>query len=121
MLDAREATEPMNHELAATPVTAVAKSGRHAAEDGGGLFSGYRRPLTVGLVLIVTLVAFEALAVATVMPAAERDLGGLRLYGWAFSGFLLASLVGITWAGEEADRHGPASRSRSASRFSRPA
>jgi MFS family permease len=108
MLDAREATEPMNHELAATPVTAVAKPGRHAAEDGGGLFSGYRRPLTVGLVLIVTLVAFEALAVATVMPAAERDLGGLRLYGWAFSGFLLASLVGITWAGEEADRHGPA-------------
>jgi MFS family permease len=73
-----------------------------------GLFSPRLRPLTVGLVLIVTLVAFEALAIATVMPAAERDLGGLRLYGWAFSGFLLASLVGITWSGEQADRHGPA-------------
>lgn len=77
-------------------------------QDGIGLWSGARRPLTIGLVLVITLVAFEALAVATVMPSAERELGGLRLYGWAFSAFLLASLVGITWAGEQCDRYGPA-------------
>ncbi len=71
------------------------------------IFSGHRRALTVGLLMAITLVAFEALAVATVMPRAEQDLGGLTLYGWAFSGFLLASIVGITWAGEQADRHGP--------------
>ncbi|OAI43908.1 hypothetical protein AYO38_10230 [bacterium SCGC AG-212-C10] len=53
------------------------------------------------------MVAFEALAVATILPATERDLGGLRLYGWTFSGFLLASLVGIVWAGEQCDRVGP--------------
>lgn len=64
--------------------------------------------LTVGLLMIITLVAFEALAVATVLPLAQEELGGLRLYGWAFSAFLLASLVGIAWAGEEADRYGPA-------------
>ena len=55
-----------------------------------------RRALTIGLLMAVTLVAFEALAVATVMPTVEEDLGGLALYGWAFSGFLLASIVGIT-------------------------
>ncbi|MBA4180316.1 MAG: MFS transporter [Anaerolinea sp.] len=66
------------------------------------------RSLTIGLVLAVTLVAFEALAVATIMPEARDDLGGLRFYAWAFSGFLLASLVSITWAGAECDRRGPA-------------
>jgi MFS family permease len=77
---------------------------RPAAET---IFSGHRRALTIGLLMAITLVAFEALAVATVMPRAEQDLGGLTLYGWAFSGFLLASIVGITWAGEQADRRGP--------------
>lgn len=71
------------------------------------MLGGHRRALTIGLLMAVTLVAFEALAVATAMPRAEEDLGGLALYGWAFSGFLLASIVGITWAGEQADRHGP--------------
>ena len=73
----------------------------------GGIW-GERRSLTLGLLLVVTLVAFEALAVATVLPLAREDLGGLRLYGWAFSAFLLASLVGIVWAGEQSDVHGPA-------------
>ncbi|MGH2609538.1 MAG: MFS transporter, partial [Tepidiformaceae bacterium] len=67
-----------------------------------------RGALTTGLVMMITVAAFEALAVATVMPAVKDDLGGVALYGWAFSAFLLASLVGITFAGEQADRHGPA-------------
>lgn len=71
------------------------------------VFSREHAPLTIGLILAITLNAFEALAVATVMPSAEDDLGGIALYGWAFSGYLLASIVGITWAGEQADRHGP--------------
>jgi MFS family permease len=79
----------------------------HAQTGAESVFSGHRRALTIGLLMAITLVAFEALAVATVMPRAEQDLGGLALYGWTFSGFLLASIVGITWAGEQADRHGP--------------
>lgn len=67
-----------------------------------------RRPLTIGLVLVVTAIAFEALAVATALPVVSKDLGGLRLYGWAFSGFMLANLVGITLGGPAADRIGPA-------------
>ncbi len=76
--------------------------------DGGGLLSGPRRALTIGLVLVVTAAAFEALAVATVMPAAQHALGGLSLYGWTFSAYLLASLIGIAAAGEQCDAHGPA-------------
>ena len=80
-----------------------------AAEGtGGGLMAPQRRALTVGLVLTVTFVASEALAVVTVMPVVARDLGGLRLYGWVFSGFMLGSVIGIVAAGREADRRGPA-------------
>ncbi len=71
-----------------------------------GLWSPERRGLTVGLVLTITLVAFESLAVATVMPDVKDDLGGLGLYGWVFSAFFLASLLGIVVAGQLADRRG---------------
>jgi MFS family permease len=73
-----------------------------------GLLDERWRGLTVGLVLNVTFVAFEALAVATIMPIVSADLGGISLYGWVFSAFLLADLVGIVLAGELADRFGPA-------------
>ena len=72
----------------------------------GGVWAAERRALTVGLVATVTLVAFEALAVGTVMPLVARDLGGLELYGWAFSGFFLGNLVGIVAAGGAIDRGG---------------
>jgi MFS family permease len=74
----------------------------------GGLWTPQTRALTVGLVLTITFVASEALAVVTVMPVVARDLGGLRLYGWVFSAFMLGSVVGIVAAGREADRRGPA-------------
>jgi MFS family permease len=67
-----------------------------------------RRRLSLGLTIDMTVVAFEALAVATVAPRVARDLDGLDLYGWTFSAFMLASLVGTVVAGHAADRHGPA-------------
>ncbi|HEY6297104.1 MAG TPA: MFS transporter [Streptosporangiaceae bacterium] len=73
-----------------------------------GLWAPEHRALTTGLVLTITFVASEALAVVTVMPVVARDLGGLSLYGWVFSAFMLASVVGIVAAGREADRRGPA-------------
>ncbi|HEY3723462.1 MAG TPA: MFS transporter [Acidimicrobiia bacterium] len=75
--------------------------------DEGGVFAPARRALTAGLVLTITLVGFEALAVATVLPVVEQDLGDLALYGWVFSAYLLAGLVGTVIAGREADRRGP--------------
>ena len=74
------------------------------AGAAGGIWAPERRLLTVGLVLAVTFVAFEALAIATILPVVSRHLGDLRLYGWVFSAFLLASLIGIVVAGTLADR-----------------
>src|SRR5262249_37861417 len=78
---------------------------------GSDLFSGIWSPpyrgLTLGLTLNVSFVAFEALAVSTVLPAVGRGFGGVRLYGGGVGAFMLTSLVGIVVAGGEADRRGP--------------
>ena len=66
-----------------------------------------RRGLTMGLVLTITLVAFEALAVITILPTIKDDLEGISLYGWVTSAFQLGLLVGIVVAGGQADRRGP--------------
>lgn len=86
------------------PRTSIASSGIAADR---GVLGDRRRALTVGLVILVAVIAVEGMAVATVMPVVQEDLGGLRLYGLIFSGFMLANLVGITFAGEQADRRGP--------------
>ena len=78
------------------------------ADSGGGLWSASHRALTLGLVLTITFIASEALAVITIMPVVARQLGGLNLYGWVFSAFMLGNVVGIVAAGRQADRFGPA-------------
>jgi len=75
---------------------------------GPSVFAPGVRLLTTGMVLIVTLVAFESMAVATVMPLVEEDLGDLWLYGWVFTAFFLGNLVGAVIAGSAADRMRPA-------------
>ncbi len=66
------------------------------------------RALAIGMVMAITMNAFEAMAVATAMPAVAADLRGDGLYGAAFSAYMLANLVAIVAAGEQADRRGPA-------------
>jgi len=74
--------------------------------EEGGLWSPARRSLTLGLVLTITLVASEALAVTAAMPIVARDLGGLELYGLVFSAFFIGSLIGIVVVGGLIDRVG---------------
>jgi MFS family permease len=64
--------------------------------------------LTVGLLITIVAGAFEALAVATVLPETVDDLGGLDYYGWILASFTLANLIGIVLAGSEIDRQGMA-------------
>ncbi len=74
------------------------------AKTSEGVWSASYRRLTLGLILILLGPAFEALAVATILPKIVADLGGLSFYGWSFSAYLLATLVGLILAGDEADQ-----------------
>lgn len=71
------------------------------------LFGPDRRATTVGIVLLISLVAFEAMGVGTAMPALVADLGGLALYAWPFVAFLAANVLGTVLGGRWGDRSGP--------------
>lgn len=81
--------------------------GKVMGEGRESLFGGGRAALCAGVVISVSLVAFEAMSVATIMPVASADLGGLAGYGWAFSAFMLANVVGTIATGQAADARGP--------------
>ena len=72
------------------------------------IFSGRLGRLTLGLFLLEVLGAVQILVVTTVMPAVLADLGGLNLYGWAFSAAGLATVMAIPLTGTAVDRFGPA-------------
>ena len=71
------------------------------------LFGPERRATTIGVVLLISLVAFEAMGVGTAMPALVADLGALELYGWPFVAFLAASVLGTVLGGRWCDERGP--------------
>jgi MFS family permease len=77
-----------------------------ARAPSDSLWAHGRRELTVGLVSTITLVAFEALAVSTIMPLVARDLGGIELYGWVFTAFFLGTLLGTAVVGSVIDERG---------------
>ncbi|MDT0267865.1 MFS transporter [Streptomyces sp. DSM 44915] len=77
------------------------------AEPTGGVLSAPYRALTLGCVATVLLIAFEAMAVGTAMPAAAEALDGVSLYAFAFSAFFTTSLLGMAVSGQWCDRSGP--------------
>jgi MFS family permease len=87
-------------------VTAVLDHERVPVSGRGVLTAGFRGP-TFGIVLVVTLLAFESMAVGTVMPVVADDLDGLALYAWGFSATLITSLLSTVLAGGWVDRSGP--------------
>lgn len=76
------------------------------ATEGGVLGTRFRW-ITIGMCSLVLFVAFEAMAVTTVMPVIARDLDGASLYTLAFSGSTAVSIVGMVVAGSWCDRRGP--------------
>jgi len=71
------------------------------------IFAAEYRSTSGGVVLLMTLLAFEAMAVAAALPTATRDLHAIGAIGWAFTGFLSASIVGMVVSGQICDRRGP--------------
>jgi MFS family permease len=73
-----------------------------------GILAGGLALTTIGTCALITLSAFESLAVTTVMPVVSDELDGAALYSLAFAAPVASSVVGMVGAGIWADRRGPA-------------
>ncbi|NMH95200.1 MFS transporter [Pseudonocardia bannensis] len=71
------------------------------------LFGPSRRATTIGLVLLISLVAFESMGVGTAMPALVADLGAVSSYAWPFVAFMGAAVAGTVLGGRWCDLSGP--------------
>ncbi|WP_031042817.1 MFS transporter [Streptomyces sp. NRRL F-5650] len=78
-----------------------------AAAPAETVLSRAYRALSIGIVSVIVLIAFEATAVGTAMPVAARELDGVSLYAFAFSGYFTTSLFGMVLSGQWSDRRGP--------------
>jgi EmrB/QacA subfamily drug resistance transporter len=65
-----------------------------------------RRRVVIGIMLSIFLAAMESTVVATAMPKVVGSLGGLDIYSWVFSGFLLTSTVTMPVWGRLSDLYG---------------
>jgi EmrB/QacA subfamily drug resistance transporter len=65
-----------------------------------------RRLIVLGVMLSIFLGAMESTVVSTAMPRVVASLGGLELYSWVFSGFLLTSTVTMPVWGRLSDLFG---------------
>lgn len=72
---------------------------QHTAPTTEGVLSSRFRALTLGVLTLVAAAAFSLLGVSTALPAAADELGGLALYGWVYTAFTLANVVGLAIAG----------------------
>ncbi|MFF5705408.1 MFS transporter [Streptomyces sp. NPDC012794] len=73
----------------------------------GGILGPAYRTLSVGIISVIFLIAFEATAVGTAMPVAARELEGIGLYAFGFSAYFTTSLFAMVLSGQWADRQGP--------------
>ncbi len=65
-----------------------------------------RRLVTAAILLGMFLAALEATAVATAVPTAVGELGGVAHYSWVFSAYLLTSTTTVPLFGKLADLFG---------------
>jgi MFS family permease len=72
-----------------------------------GVLAPPYRALTIGMVALITLVAFESLAVTTAMPTVAQALDGLSWYALAFGGPLASGVVAMVVSGTWCDLRGP--------------
>ena len=77
------------------------------ARTRAGVFQPAYALVSVALVALITVIAFEGMAVSTAMPDAAKELDAVRSYGLAFSVMLTTQLLGIVVAGVWCDRSGP--------------
>jgi MFS family permease len=90
------------HELVAVNAIPVA-----VATVRSELFGPSRRATSIGMLLLISMVAFEEMGVGTAMPALVADLGAISLYAWPFVAFMAAGVFGTVLGGRWCDLAGP--------------
>ena len=65
-----------------------------------------RRLITLALFVATFLVALDTSVVSTAMPTVIGQIGGIQLYAWVFSAYLLSSTVSMPIYGKLADLFG---------------
>jgi len=75
--------------------------------NASSIFAAPLLSMTLGMIALDVLVAFESMAVTTVMPAVAAALNGLDQYALSFSITLAASIVGLVAGGRWSDDTGP--------------
>ena len=65
-----------------------------------------KRIITIGILIGTFLGALEATVVSTAMPTVIASLGGLHIYSWVFSVYLLTSTVTVPIWGRLSDLYG---------------
>src|SRR5262245_25069129 len=88
--------------------TLIAATGMLIADNQNGvrgIFMSRQRVIlvTVGILLSLLLASMEGTVVATAMPTIVSHLGGLAIYSWVFSAFMLASTTTMPVFGKLSD------------------
>lgn len=84
------------------------KRHRHnSATIAGSIYAPQFLATTVGMFVLVFLVAFESMAVTTVMPLVSELLDGEGYFALAFAAPIASGMLGMVAAGEVTDRWGP--------------
>jgi EmrB/QacA subfamily drug resistance transporter len=65
-----------------------------------------RRFVTIGVLLAIFLAAIDGTVVTTAMPTVVASLGGLELYSWVFTSYMLFTAVTMPLFGRLADAYG---------------
>lgn len=65
-----------------------------------------RRLVTIALFVATFLVALDTAVVSTALPTVIGQIGGIHLYAWVFSAYLLTSTVTVPIYGKLADLYG---------------
>ena len=81
-------------------INAVTTAATPIASDRSKLF------LVIGLMLAMSIAALDSTVVSTAMPTIVGKLGGLSMFSWVFSIYLLTSTVPVPLYGKLADLYG---------------
>ncbi|MGW0122885.1 MFS transporter [Streptomyces sp. NPDC003327] len=83
-----------------------AGTGTGAGTDTGSGAANRRGAVTASLMLCMGLAALDGTVVSTAVPQIVGDLGGLSVFSWLFSGYLLAVTVTLPVYGKLSDTFG---------------